>query len=174
MELLSRTLIPQALAVIGAAMLTCLFADKVRYKSFNHTCLLVALWLCADIAIDFASTGLNEYWTASDAVIYFYLFAITSVLFLYQSSNQDVYPKSINFMFMAIAAICVAMGMYKWFSQSRWVDGGAEFYYSYGIMLDSAFVFSILAMDSLMIILGVYSALATNNNSNNSICGKQR
>ncbi len=175
MDLLSSLLIPVSISGIGLAMLICLAADKIRYNNYSAACLLISIWLIADITIDFITTGLEEYWSASDSTLYYYLFAITSLMILYRVvSKPALYQLSLKRMFMAITFLCVPMAMFRWFAQSRWEVGGAEFYYSYGIMLDSAFVFSILAMDSLMIILGVYSALATSTNTNNSIRSERR
>lgn len=175
MELLSSLIIPQALAAIGAAMLVCLLADRLRYNRYSAPCFLISLWLISDIAIDYASTGLEEYWTAADSVTYSYLFAATSLIFLsHVVFNPARYQKSFKWFFMTITFICVSMAFYRWGVQSRWSEGGAEFFHTYGTLLDSAFVYSIVAMDALMILLGVYSALATNTNTDNSIRGERR
>ena len=161
---------------IGLAMLICLAADKIRYNNHSAACLLISIWLIADITIDFIATGLEEYWSASDSTSYYYLFAITSLMILYRViSKPEIYQLSLKRMFMVITILCVPMAMYRWFAQSRWSEGGAEFFNTYGIFIDSAFVYSIVAMDALMILLGVYSALATNTtNTDNSIRGERR
>lgn len=174
MELLSSLIIPQTLAAIGAALLVCLTLDRLRYGEFNKVCMLVAVWLIFDISIDYLATGLSEYWSAIDSVVYYYLFSITSLFFLYQVATKSAYPKSMKIMFTTISIVCVLMAFYRWGVQSRWSEGGANFYHSYGLLLDSAFVYSIVAMDALLILLGVYSALATSTNSNNSIRGERR
>lgn len=174
MEILSSLIIPQALAVIGAALLVCLAADRQRYGSFNKVCLLVALWLICDIAIDYVATGLDEYWSAMDSVVYTYLFAITSIFFLHRVATKSGYPKSMKLIFAAISFVCVFTAFYRFGAQSNWSEGGEEFFHSYGPLLDSVFVCSILAADAALILLGVYSALASPTNSNHSLRGERR
>ena len=175
MELLSSLLIPISIAACGVAMLSLALFKRLKTGWFNFPCVIISVWLMADITIDITATGLNEYWYAAESALYYYLFAATSLMILYHvSKSPGVYPKSLKFSFLMITIVCVAMAMYRWFVQSRWDDGGAEFYYSYGIMLDSAFVYSIVAMDALMIILGVYSALATSTNTDDSMGSERR
>lgn len=162
------------IAATGAAMLCYSLYSNLIGRRVDKTCLVVGLWLSVEILSDLLTLGFNQYADAAESVTYYFALAAASLIFMYETLIRGDYAKTIQRCFTLITIICVLMAFYRWFVQSRWVDGGAEFYYSYGIMLDSAFVFSILAMDSLMIILGVYSALATSNNSNNSICSKQR
>lgn len=143
--------------------------SKFKSKPVDITCLIVGLWLIIEVISDLVTLQFSYYAEANEVVSYYFTLATASLIFMYETTLRRVYAKTVKRCFTLITVICVAMAFYRWGVQSHWEDGGAEFYNAYGIVIDSAFVLSILAMDSLMITLGVYSALATNNNSDNSI-----
>ena len=158
----------------SAVMLAICAYQKLRYNHFSNTCLVVAIWLALEITSDYISTSFGVEVTAIEAARYYLILASASLTMMAITHLNGLYPKSIRIMFTLITCICVSMAFYRWGVQSRWSEGGAEFYHSYGLLLDSAFVYSIVAMDALMILLGVYSALATTTNTDNSICSKRR
>lgn len=158
----------------SAIMLAICAYQKLRYDSFSNTCLVVAIWLSLEISSDYISTSFGVEVTAIEAARYYLILASASLTMMTITHLNGLYPRSIRIMFTAITFICVSMAFYRWGVQSRWSEGGAEFYNSYGILIDSAFVYSIAAMDALMILLGVYSALANNTNTNDSIRGERR
>ena len=166
--------ISNCIAVISAVMLCYSASSYHRFGKCDYVCLTVGLWLAVEILSDLITLQFSQEAYAADSVVYFFTLSVASLIFLYETNIKRNYPETISRCFMVITVACVLMAFYRWVAQSRWDDGGAEFYYSYGIMLDSAFVYSIVAMDALMIILGVYSALATSTNTDDSMGGERR
>lgn len=172
--LLSSLYISQAIAAISVAMFALCACQKVKFGTLNRVCLVVAIWLSLEILSDYISTSFQLETSAIESARYYLILASASLIMMAITHLNGIYPKSIRIMFTLITFICVSMAFYRWGAQSRWSEGGAEFFNSYGTLLDSAFVYSIVAMDALMILLGVYSALVTSSNTTNSIRGERR
>ncbi len=166
MDILSSSWVSVLTLTIGFALVS-FFSDK--------TLRLVGFWFFAEFMCDAITTNLGEYALASDVVTYFYLYAITSLIFsVWVLSHREAYSKSIISLFISVSVLSVAFAAYRYFLQSRMAGWGYDFYLDFGAYADTIYFLSIVALEALMVTLGVYSALATNNNSNNSICGKQR
>ena len=141
----------------------------------NKTLRLTGFWFFAEFMCDAVSTNLAESVTATEIVIYFYLYAITSIMFAaFVIRNRAQYSKSIVSIFTAIAFLSVAFAAYRYALQTSLSGWGAQFYLNFGAQADVTFFLSVVALEALMILLGVYSALATNTNTYNSIRGQRR
>ena len=142
----------------------------------DKTLRLVGLWFFAEFMCDAATTRLSEYAFANEMVAYFYLYAITSLMFsVWVLFHYKEYSKSITSLFVTISILSVAFAAYRHSLQSSVTDWGAEFHLEFGAYADTTYFLSIVALEALMILLGVYSALATNTtNTDNSIRGERR
>lgn len=165
----SKMIISQTVIAFSAIMFAICEYKNIKCHSFNKTCLAVAVWLLLEILSDYIATSFSEEVTAVEAARYYLILASAALSMMAITHVSGDYPKTIKISFTAITFICVAMAFYRWVVQSRWDEGGANFYASYGVAIDSIFVYSIAAMDALMIILGVYSALADNNNTDDRV-----
>lgn len=165
MDILSSPWISYITLSLGLALFLC--PDK--------TLRLVGAWFFAEFLCDAVATGLDEYVYSAVITAYFYLYAITSLMFsVWVLVRNKAYSKSIISLFVSISVLSVAFAAYRYSMQSRWDLWGREFYSEFGIYPDALFFLSIVALEALMITLGVYSALATNTNTNNGIRGERR
>lgn len=141
----------------------------------DKTLKLVGAWFIAEFICYAVTIFFNEYASASEMVSYRYLYATTALFFsAYVIRNKSTYSKSVTSLFILVSILSVASGAYHWLFQSRWTEGGQEFYLDYGFQIDLIYFLSIVALEALMIILGAYSALVTTTNTDNGICGKRR
>ena len=135
---------------------------------------LVGLWFIAEFMCDLVTTGLNEYASDLEIVTYMYLYAITALMFsVWALENPKVYSRKIIAPFVFLSILSVAFVAYRYPVQSRWFTWGEGFYFEFGISADLTYFLLVLAMDAILIILGVHSALDTNTNANDGIRGKR-
>lgn len=164
MELLSSHWITILTAVIAIAAFLC-----SRFASNPATLKLCSAWFFAEIACDGLTTGLGEYADASQMVAYRYLYSITAMLFMiYVIKNKQLFSKSVSNILLLITVFSVLSGCYHWSIQSNWFEFGKVFYNAYSYLIESAYFFIITALEALMLLLGVYSAMDFTNNSDNS------
>lgn len=141
----------------------------------DKTLRLVGFWFFAEFMCDAVTTRLGEYAFATEIVTYFYLYATTSLMFsAWVLFHRKAYSKSIISLFVFVSVLSVTFAVYRYFLQSRVAEWGAEFYLEFGTYADTTYFLSIVALEALMITLGVYSALATSTNTNDSIRGERR
>ncbi len=173
MSILSNLFISQVVVAFGAAMLATCIYQRVIVGHYSKTCLVVAIWLLLEVLSDFISTSFSFSVNAVEAVRYYFIFSVASLSMMVTTHLNGSYPRSIRIMFTAITYIGVSMAFYRWGVQSRWEVWGESFYSSYGLLIDSLFVWSIAGLDALMIILGVYSAVSIgfNNNADGGLRG---
>ena len=156
-------------------MLTLTIGLALVSLSTDKTLRLVGFWFFAEFMCDAITTRLSEYAFAGEVVTYFYLYAITSLMFsVWVLFHRKAYSKSIISLFISVSILSVAFAVYRYLLQSRVAEWGAEFYLEFGAYADTTYFLSIVAMEALMITLGVYSALATSTNTNDSIRGERR
>jgi hypothetical protein len=95
-------------------------------------------------------------------VSYRYLYAITSVLFiLYVIKNNHKFSKSLTTVMFLVCLFSVASGAYHWFIRSNWGSWGEDFYLQFGLMVDWIYFTITVALEALMVLLGVYSAMVS-------------
>lgn len=172
MDILSSMLANQVVAAFSAVMLVLCAYHKYKFNRYSNTCLVVALWLALEVLSDYVAISFSQTVTPIEAVRYFFILASASLVMMATTHLNGLYPKSIRIMFTAITFLCVSMAFWRWGVQTRWDSGGAEFYDSYGVLIDSSFFCSIVGLDTLMIILGVYSALDINSNADDGMRGR--
>ena len=161
MDILSNHLVSLVTALISLSA----FGAALLYK--NKTLSLCGLWFVSELACDGLTTGFSEYATATQYVSYLYLYAITSILFsFYVIKNNKSFSKSLLSIFLSICILSVIVGAYHWFVQSNWSDWGCDHYYAYGETIDGTYFTIIVALEALMILLGVYSAMASIRSTN--------
>ncbi len=157
------------------SILTLTFGFALVFFCSDKTLRLIGAWFFAEFLCDAVTTQLNEYAYSGEIVSYFYLYATTSLMFsAWALFKREVYSKSIISLFVSISVLSVAFVAYRYPTQSRWVEWGGEFYLEHGVYADSFYFLSVVALEALMILLGVYSALATSANTNNSIRSERR
>lgn len=163
--MLSSLYISFATLGLGLALVF-LFADK--------SLRLVGLWFIAEFMCDLVTTGLNEYASALEIVTYMYLYAITALMFsAWVLENPKTYSRKMIAPFVLLSFLSVAFVAYRYPVQSRWIEWGGDFYFEFGIDADLAYFLLVLAIEAILIILGVHSALDTHTNANDGIRGKR-
>lgn len=164
MEILSSHWITVLTAVIAIAVFLC-----SRFARNPATLKLCSAWFFAEIACDGLTTGFGEHADASEIVAYQYLYSITAMLFMiYVIKNKQLFSKSASNILLLICIFSVLYGCYNWFIQSNWFEYGKAFYDDYSYFVDSAYFMTITALEALMLLLGVYSAMDFTNNSDDS------
>lgn len=128
----------------------------------DRTLALCSVWFVAEIASDWITTGFSKYATAEEFASYMYLFASTSVLFsIFIIKNRNLFSKSLLSIMLIICLLSVPFGGYHYFVQSNWDSWGSEHYWAISIWVDWIYSITIVGLEALMILLGVYSAMAS-------------
>lgn len=160
MDLLSSHWITILTAVIAIAAF--LYS---RFSRNPATLKLCSAWFFAEIACDGLTTGFGEYADASQMVAYRYLYSITAMLFMiYVIKNKQLFSKSVSNILLLITVFSVLSGCYHWSIQSNWFEFGKVFYSVYSYLVESVYFLIITALEALMLLLGVYSAMDFANN----------
>lgn len=152
--LISNPLITHITATLGVAFI--LFSKNCK------TLKLIGCWFLAESACDYLVNGTSIYFNSTDSTIYYYLYAATSLMFAcHVLKNRFMYPYILPYIFTCISILSVLFGIFRYEMLTNWYEWGNTFYYASSAMVDGFYLLSIVAMEAIMIYLGLKFAYSS-------------
>lgn len=152
--LISNPLITHITAALGVAFI--LFSKNCKVIR------LIGFWFVAEAACDYLVNKGSIYFSYTDSTIYYYLYAATSLMFGWHVlKNRVMYPYILPYIFTCISILSVLFGILRYEMLTSWDEWGQSFYYSSNAMVDGTYLLSIVAVEAIMIYIGLKFAYSS-------------